>query len=76
MLLGSTLPFFFSTCSYSYCPLESVYYIYSRYCALQLLIVKGWIKSFDSLLGGKQPFDSAAGVHTFSAAGLGVYDPF
>ena len=34
------------------------------------------ISPFDAVLGGKQPFYSAVGVHTFSTAGLGILLPF
>ena len=30
------------------------------------------ISPFDAVLGGKQPFYSAVGLHTFSTAGLGI----
>ena len=34
------------------------------------------ISPFDAVRRGKQPFYSAAGVHTFSTAGLGIIIPF
>ena len=68
--------FFLCTCSDSYCPLQSVYYSSRRYCASQLLIVQVGISPFDAVLGGKQPFYSAVGVHTFSTVGLGIMLPF
>ena len=34
------------------------------------------ISPFDAVHGGKEPFYSAAGVHTFSTAGLGIVLPF
>ena len=78
ILLGSTLAFLFllRKCLDSYCPLQSVYYISRRYRAIQLLIVQVGISPFDVVLGGKQPFDSAVGVYTFSTAGLGIILPF
>ena len=76
MLLGSMLAFFFlCTCSDNCCPLQSVCLSSRRYCALQILIVQVGISPFDAILGGKQPFYSAAGVHTFSTAGLGITLP-
>ena len=67
---------FLCTCSDSYCPTERFYYSSRGYCALQLLIVQVGISPFDAVLEGKQPFYSAAGVHTFSTAGLGIILPF
>ena len=78
MLLGSMLANEkeICTCSDSYCLLQNVYHSSRRYCALQLLIVQVRISPFDAVLWGKQPFYSAAGVHTFSTAGLGIVLPF
>ena len=74
MLLGSMLAIcFLCTYSDSYCPLQSVYYSSRRYCTLQLVQVG--ISPFGAVLGA-QPFYSAAGVHTFSTAGLGIILPF
>ena len=74
MLLGSMLAIcFLCTYSDSYCLLQSVYYSSRRYCTLRLVQVG--ISPFDAVLGA-QPFYSAAGVHTFSTAGLGIILPF
>ena len=80
MLPGSTNAgiFFLCACSDSYCPLQSVYYSSRRYCDLLLLIlvVQVEISPFDAILGYKQPFYSAAGVHTFLQLVLVLYHPF
>ena len=78
IMLGSMLDFVFllCTCSDSDCPLQSAYYSSRRYCASQLLIVQVGISPFDAVPGDKQPFHSAASVHTVSTAGLGIILPF
>ena len=40
------------------------------------LTVQVGISPFDAVLGGKQPFYSAVGVHPLSTAGLGIILPF
>ena len=68
--------FFLCTFPDRYCLLQCVYYRSRRYCTLQLFMVQVGITPFDGVLGGNQPFCSAAGVHTFSTAGLGIILPF
>ena len=73
MLLGSMLAFRFCLHMFGQLlPVTDVHYSSRRYCALELLIVQVGISPFDAVLGGKQLFYSAAGVQTFSTAGLGI----
>ena len=78
MLPGSMLAFYFSLHMFGQLlPVtERLPHSSRRYCALELLTVQVGISPFDAILGDKQPFYSAAGVHTFSTAGLGIILPF
>ena len=79
ILLGSTLAIFFFSSLHMFgqlLPVTERLLQFAEILRFTALIVQVGISPFHAVLGGKRPFYPAVGVHTFSAAGLGIILPF